>query len=264
MQTLRPRNLLIVGLIVVIGLLVAYHKEIIRYFHMRAIVAENLDGRLIPHRVNRVDKLASILDKGIRSFEIDLLLRSEGARVFFEAGHSDEDARGVPLHRFLEMLRGTGPRKIWLDIKNLDDNNMHAAVLELRRLDSIYAVKEIAIVESSTTSDSFSRFRNAGFHTSYYLPTERITSLLTLDDREKLTREALKIAAQIDRQSVSAVSFNLTLYPFVKQYLEPVIADSIVYHAWDSVDLRKWGALNRLKSTDYYRDTRLETLIYGL
>ena len=77
-----------------------------------------------------------------------------------------------------------------------------------------------------------------GWHTSYYLPTEKIQNLLVNDRHEDLELLALKICDQAEHQRLSAISFDGVLYPFVKKYLEPLLHENIVYHTVDlSVDL---------------------------
>jgi len=77
-----------------------------------------------------------------------------------------------------------------------------------------------------------------------------------------LRAEADRLNEQIRNQEVLAVSFDLSLYPFVKNYLEPKIPDNIVYHTWGSVKLCQFNAVGKLQQSDYFKDSRVKTIIY--
>jgi hypothetical protein len=258
----RPRTLLILIVVIAIGFAIDRRRDITRYLNVKTILSEGLDGRLIPHRVNRIATLSSVLDKGIRSMEIDVMFRSDGPNGFFEVGHDEGDARGVRLDDFLDRMRAFEIKKLWLDVKNLDRTNLQAARLELQRLDSIYQIKQHAIVESYTTSPMLASLAESGFHSSYYLPLDKIPKLLNAGDETALAQEAQRLAAQLQEQSVPAVSYDLSFYSFVKSYLEPLLPPHIRYHTWNSVELGDWGAIDTLRASDYYRDPRIETIIY--
>lgn len=249
--------------VLALGLGLNYHKDLIQYININSIVSEHMDGRLIPHRINREGRLRAVLDGGIRSFEMDLLFRVDEQDRFFEVGHDEANATGVELDLFLEILKTFQVGRIWMDVKNLRDDNVDDIATELERLDSIYGIKKIAIIESDITTSGFQKLSHSGFHTSYYLPTQRIVGLLDQNDSDMLRAEALRLKHQIESQSVSAVSFNLSLYPFVKDYLEPVVSSTIVYHVWDSIKLWERGAIGKLKSSMYFSDDRVKTILYG-
>ncbi len=248
---------LIVALLFVIKF---YHRELIQSYNVSTLTSEGLDGRIIPHRINYIDKLYRVLDDGIRSLEIDLIFRTSGHYGFFEIGHDETDATGVKFDLFLNVLQNYEIKKIWLDVKNLSDENIEAIIAELERLDSIYNIRDISIIETKTTN----RLQNLsfkGFHTSYYLPTTKILHLLSENNEEDLKKEADRIKQQIMNESLSAISFDLRLYSYVKNYIEPVIPEYIVYHAWNSVRLYKLSSVNTLKDSKYFKDPRLKTII---
>jgi hypothetical protein len=264
MRFYRQLITILLGLfILAAGLGLYCHKDLIQYMNINTIISENLDGRLAAHRINRIDRLRTVIENGVRSFEVDLLFRQTGSQGYFEVGHDEADTREVRLDQFLDILQPYRPEKIWLDIKQVSEDNLDAVLAELERLDTTYTIKEAAIIESSITTEGFSKIKSAGFHTSYYLPTGQLLTLLHENDYTALQTAAKALKNQIEGQSTSAVSFDLTLYPFVKTYLEPIIPDSIAYHTWGSVKMWEWSALEELKDSDYFRDPRVKTILYG-
>jgi hypothetical protein len=248
--------------VITVGLGLNYHKDIIQFFNVKKLISEGLDGRLVPHRINHTDKLQAVLDNGIQSFEVDLMFYEENGHAFFEVGHGINELSGLKFDQYLSKIKACDVRKMWLDIKNIREQDIDVVIAELERLDFVHAIKRRAIIESSITTTGFRRISRRGFHTSYYLPTNRIAGLLSKNDKDLLRAEANRLNEQIRGQEVEAVSFDLLLYPFVKNYLEPMIPDSIVYHTWDSVRLWQFHAIDRLKRSDYFKDRRVKTILY--
>lgn len=256
------RGIVFVLIIALILMVKLHHRELIQKYNVYKLTSEGLDERIVPHRINYIDKLYRVLDDDIRSLEVDLIFRTAGRYGFFEIGHDENDATGVNFDLFLAIFRNYEMKKIWLDIKNINDQNIDAVIAELERLDSIYNFRDISIIESSnTTSDNLQMLGSRKFHTSYYLPTEKILLLLGEHNEKELDTEAKRIQQQIFKQSLSALSFDLRLYPYVKNYVEPGIPEDIVYHAWNSVKLYELSSLNTLKSSDYYMDPRIKTIL---
>lgn len=251
-------------LVLIIALIFAvklYHREIIQKYNVHTLTSEGLDERIVPHRINYIDKLHHVLDDDFRSLELDLIFRTSGHYGFFEIGHDENDARGVKFDRFLNILQNYEMKKIWLDIKNINDENINAIIVELDRLDSIYNFRDTSIIESSNTSDNLRMLGSRGFHISYYLPTNTIVNLLSKKNEKALKIEADRIKQLIINQSLSAISFDLRLYSYVKNYIEPFIPVHIVYHAWNSVRLYELSSITTLKSSDYFKDPRLKTIL---
>lgn len=246
---------------VIIALILNCHKDLIQYSNIRALLSANLGVRCIPHRINDIDKLQAILGNGFRSAEIDVWFYANENDSGFQVGHDGSGPNEIRLDQFLKIMQPYKLKKLWLDVKNLTVENLDAALRELIRLDKTYGLREIAIVESGITSNSFEKFRAAGFHTSYYLPTEHIANMLREGNRVALTEVAKDITAQISNQSVSAVSFDLALYSFVKEYLEPSIPNTVGYHTWGSFKLWEWRAVSRMKEHAVFRDARVETIL---
>jgi len=235
-----------------------------QYQNLQLLFKDELDGRLIPHKANHLGKLESIFGRGIRSFELDLMFKQNNEQGYFEIGHDDKEANGRTFESYLALLQPSYPiKKIWIDVKNIDKNNADAILAHLELLDQKYSIKPILLLESSTTSVRFQNFSKAGYHTSYYLPTGTITTLLEQNDPQALQLEAQRIRDLTLAQSLSAVSFVASLYPFVKTYLEPLISDEVVYHTWNIIMFKEYRALEQLKEKAIFKDPRIKTIIYS-
>ncbi|NOR51968.1 MAG: hypothetical protein GQ470_05055 [Gammaproteobacteria bacterium] len=234
-----------------------------QYQNLTLLFQDELDGRLIPHKANHLGKLEAIFDSDIRSFELDLIFRQQGEQGYFEIGHDEEEVKGRTFESYLALLQTYPIKKIWMDVKNISETNASAMLARLEFLDQTYAIKSVVILESSTTGDHFKAFSKAGYHTSYYLPTNSIHSLLSQNDPQALQLEAQRIHQLTISQSLRAVSFTASLYPFVKTYLEPIIADEVVYHTWNIIKFKEYHSLEKLKEKAIFKDPRIQTIIYS-
>jgi heptose-I-phosphate ethanolaminephosphotransferase len=223
------------------------------------------EGRVIAHRINSLGKLGDAGRAGFDGVELDLVVRLTEDGGYFEVGRNDEIRTHGKLEGYLAAAEEWGFRKLWLDIKNLEEGNYRQALEELERLAVLYPrLKEIAIVESSTPDAWFAEFAARGWHTSYYyyFPHEELLELIEAADAAANERRAEEIAATVRMQRAQAVSFEVRLYPFVKAHLERHLESHIVFHAWDT-RIRAWEpqARQMLEQAPYYGDGRLRTII---
>ncbi len=217
--------------------------------NVNALLAQGLDAHLIPHRIDYRYRLQNILHAKIRSFECDIHFNSRAKTPYFEIGHNSDDVHGLSLHDYLEMSQGIELKKIWLDVKNVNDDNIEAILKRLNLLDMKYHIKEIVIFESSALTSKIRLISDAGYHTSHYLQPKSL--------------DAKKIQKLIADQHLSAISFPLEMYSFVKLHVEPIIEKNIAYHTWGTYHFKHHNELEKIKQSAAFNDARVQTIIYS-
>ena len=216
-----------------------------------------LKSKIYPHRINTIGKLCETMYSGCNSIELDVIFKQQGGLSYFEVGHDNGALSGIRLEDFLIEIGIQSMKNIWLDIKNLDESNLLALEQRLVDLDALYSIKNYAIVETTSNTGSFSRLADLGFHTSFYIPTS-----LRDSGTSKFKAKAIQIAEQVRTQKVSAVSFDASLYPFVKNYLEAHLDKSIVYHTWDiKLKLKDPSFWKEMSSKEYLTDNRVKSIL---
>ncbi len=235
-----------------------YNENMWQQINADLIRKNNLGSRLYPHRVNTLGKMREITNRGIRSFETDVLFRPEGG--FFEVGHHEGAMTGMTLESFLEKAPGDF-EKIWLDVKDVTDAAVPGINKRLLELDKKFGLKSRVIVETANESSSPALLSESGFHLSYYLPTEETLAVMEKNARSQKNL-AEKIAGIAKGQNVGAVSFDLRLYEFVKDYLEAELGPQIVYHTWyPGVSFENSNLLEELQARDYFHDSKVKTIL---
>jgi hypothetical protein len=197
---------------------------------------------------------------GYRAFKINVYVNEDGSGNF-KIGKDTNEMSGLTIEQFIVAKSQEEIARISIDIKNLTKENYRTALNRLNYLGKKFSLKNKLIIESETEEGFYKEFQKAGWHTSYHLPTDKIIKLLN----ENKTEDAKSLAAGIFNQSkvqdLSAVSFDQKLYPFVKQYLEPLLSDDIVYHVSDlSTKLYDSDLKTKLSDKTYTADNRVNTI----
>ncbi len=223
------------------------------------IIKTGLDSKIFPLRVNSIGKLFDIWRDGFRAFEIDVRFNDNNSDRF-KIGN-DLEHMGLYLDEFLNKIKYKNIKKVYFDFQNLSEFNANDALVKLDLLDKKYNLKNKVILESSVTRKYFKNFRKNGWNTSYKLPAKEILKLISEGENEKLEKLTEKIAAQIKEQDVSAISFDIKLYSFVKKYLESKINKTIKYHIKNAFDLSNLGFEKNVQNNPLLKDVRVEFLL---
>lgn len=223
------------------------------------LIETNQSRRVFPHRVNSLAKLQEVWNNGIRSFEVDVRF-GDDQRTTFTVGHH-KGVMGVGFERFLESVDSEQIERVWLDFKNLNSKNYQQAMNRLAYLDEKFGLKDKLIVESGTVHGLFKSFREAGWHTSYYIPTTQVLDIAKAGDKDAVRALAQTMASQVAEQNVSAVSFDTRVYSFVEAYLEPMLTSDVVYHVWYGPDLADVEFEQKLQASDIVTNQRVKTVL---
>jgi len=73
--------------------------------NIKNLLEQNLDGRLIPHKINYKNKLHNILNDNLHSFEFDIMFNAHASTPFFEIGHDDTETHGASFEDYLKIIK---------------------------------------------------------------------------------------------------------------------------------------------------------------
>ncbi|MCK5856116.1 MAG: hypothetical protein KAG64_01425 [Bacteroidales bacterium] len=221
----------------------------------------NLHNIVIPHRINSTKRVSMVHNLGFNAWELDLNFYQDNGD-YFKVQH---DKNLLPAPLFSEYLTSVAIyplTKLWLDTRGVNNSNYDFILKRFSYIDSIYHIKDIAIIETSFKSKEFSEFRNRGWHTSYYLPYQDVNQLIADGDTTAQEFYANLLAIQLSAQNVSAISFDVSCYSFVIDFLEKRISNDIVYHCWDlSLNLSHQEFIRQYKEKEYSKNSRIKTVL---
>ena len=219
--------------------------------------------KLLPHRVNSLGKAKEALVSGVCGLEIDIIIERDDEEYILRVGHDKERMTSLSLADFLEGIQSTQLKKLWLDVKNLNSQNIAPMLTRLNELDDQFDLKKITLVETSSFDADVSRIPEQGYKLSYYLPTAKILDSMKKGD-EAQSQLAKEIVKRIEIMGARNISFDLRLYSFVKNNLEPRLDNlELMYHSWfpHGFSFSTPNLIEGISTKNYFLDTKMDTIL---
>ena len=203
------------------------------------------------HRTNSVEKQKEFADK-YKGIEFDIIYyEKEDA---FENSHDKKDLMKYNLENQFATYKAIGKDKgIWLDFKNLTENNKYAAKDKLNELLVKYEINKNLVWLESGNWQALKVFHDDGYRTSYYLPYYKLDEM-SVEDIAKAKKLTLNIASS---GNVDAVSFYGGYYDFINSIALPprtALLSWLDGYCWGEVMLRK-------KFVDIRNDDRIKVIL---
>lgn len=186
-------------------------------------VPADLRQRICAHRNNSLLKFMEAMSL-FSCLEIDVTIRDGIAMVY----HDDDKPNGLPLDTILS-LKDTTAKRIWLDVKNLTDENVDVLLKVLEKYHRRYDNTLVEVGATLARSRAAQRLVEAGYQVSYYLPTE--LSLACLGP--ELGDQCREFAAKVERDlnaGFSSLSYDFAAQAFVSKLRLP---KNLSISTWD-------------------------------
>ncbi len=165
------------------------------------------------HKVNTVEKLRSVQDR-FSGIEMDVAY-IDGR--FFMGHWPEEQPSGLVLDSMLGALSDISRHRFWIDFKNLadlDETEARAALDTLSAITARHGLPRERMIIESTTPQKLTAFTDAGFKTSYWIPSPRINYATT----DEIAGWYEKVVAGLKQTRVSTLSGNYQCLPYVMRY----------------------------------------------
>lgn len=203
-MTLGSLSKILLLFILVALALVLYHQATFKFDYL------GYQEKIWSHRVNSIQKLAFTQDE-YAGIELDLVF--DNSTMTFDVNHPPAPSIGLNLDTYFSHLDTSKPIGIWLDFKNLNQENLENAFNRLEMLFSKYSFDKNAIIIESQYPQYLINFGIAGYKTSYYLPSS--LNQLSTKDLEKKVNE---IAHNLESFPTTAISTNIVDYVLVAKH----------------------------------------------
>lgn len=196
---------------------------------------------------HRVDSIASFMEaKDIfPGIELDVVFQKQIKKFFVY--HPPASNPGLTLEKYLRQ--DDGKKHYWFDWKNVEKDNIEAAISNLSTLDEKYTIKKRVIVETGVSISDVSKISQQGWQLSYYLPTHEILNCIKSCSHSEAGKLAATIMKRVGNHSFSAISFDARLLPFFNSHLDKFIENNkLKVFIWDqSIDISSEKAPQRLE-----------------
>jgi len=192
------------------------------------IIDEPPPEKIWLHRVNSTEKQIEFANK-YQGFEFDIIFYPEERS--FENSH--EKTGNFKKYNLADQLstyaQYNSGKGLWLDLKNLTEGNKINIKAALDVLLDKYRVDKDKIWLESPNWKALGYFRQAGYHTSYYLPYYKL-SKMSASETSKARKETMRAALS---GNIDAISFPSSAQDDYYHFLENLkLPDNIVFLTW--------------------------------
>lgn len=161
------------------------------------------------HRVNSVEKQMEFSEK-YTGLEFDIVFYHK--EMAFENSHDADCLEKFNFEKQLKLYKYLGnSNRMWLDFKNLTDENKYDSLTVLNDLLSKYNVDKNKVWVESQNWQALKVFKEAGFRTSYYFPYYNFSKMSSSEiETAKQKTERIAFSGNVD-----AISFYGGYYSFI-------------------------------------------------
>lgn len=251
----------IIFLIVIILLLITticYRIEKCKYtipIIFDNILAEQyMPAKMWLHRTDSVDKQKELAYKYKNGgIEFDVIFYKD--KMAFENSHDKDNLSKYNLEEQFKVYRDLNyDEGIWLDFKNLNEDNKYEAKEVLDILLRKYKISKNVVWLESSNWESLDIFKQDGYRTSYYFPYYKFENM-TEQEINDVKRKTIMIA---NSGNVEAISFaGKHYYDFISSMNLP---DNIVLLTW--LENSRWyNVLLNSKQNKIVKDNRVKVIL---
>ena len=214
------------------------------------------------------------LNEGFDTIEINV------SAPDLKMGHAPLKRYNLNLDEYLSKIPMDKLKMLWLDMKELKEEDIDIVIKKLNELDKKYNLKSRTIVENTLISPKMKEFVKNGWKASYYVFIKEypqdinrgfsyefydlvVKKNLSLDEERKLKDLAFKIAKEIKSQQSTDLSFHHRTYHFVKKYLEPLLPENIRYNTWAIENIPEIDdpeMIKKIKNIDVLKDLKIRVI----
>ncbi len=221
----------------IIGL-IDYDKEW-KKKNFEDFITNNRD-KVFLHRTSTIDKL-KLLEDNYNGFEVDAVYDEKIDK--FDLFHPPAESIGLYFEDFLSEVKNLKSKRIWFDLKNLNNDNKYAIFKKLRSIQKKFKLDKNQLILESGNFNSLNIFSEY-FYTSYYLAYSNLNNLPETEQIEK----AKLFLKNIKNNKTNAISFPIYNYNFVKKYIEPNIDENIDFLTWGFNKNNNWQEILKFRS----------------
>lgn len=167
------------------------------------------------HKANNLEKLKKFINE-YPGVEIDIHYNLE--KNFYDVTHEVKDSKNLSLEEYFKILEKT-KIMIWLDLKNLNHENLILSKNLLDELLRTYNINKSRIILESPEYELLKEYKNVFkkyylvYYDDFFYKTDKLDKI-TQKEWQIWQENILKIAHSKD---VNAISFPIEMYDYISQ-----------------------------------------------
>ena len=188
-----------------------------------------MDKRFWLHGCNSLKKLQTAGAKSA-GVELDIVYYAENNT--FGVSHDIEDVISLPLEQSIAYLAKTD-QMIWLDFKNLTEQNKTASRNCLNTLLHQYQMDKSRLVVESNAASALEHYTEDGFYTSYYCPINDKNTFASVQTKTAYIDHIRQVSQS---KNIRALSCAANYFSLVRE-----AAPQMELLTWERNDDKWWG-----------------------
>ncbi len=184
--------------------LILFAIGVISYCGWAYTLVDSRPDKMWMHRCNSMEKIEELGER-YPNFEVDVYLRSNGT---LDITHENDITFGLTIGPYFEYLSKNEKRHMWIDVKNLTDENQGILIHSLDSLGLLYGISPDRLVVESRRWDLLKPLTQKGYTTAYHINYERGSHNKAMSD---------SLHKVVNSGSVKALSFPNDWYSFLKE-----------------------------------------------
>jgi len=206
-----------------------------------------LARRLTPNAVQTIGKLSQASQLGYQIFELILDFGDSEDLLLF----ANETKHNLSLEDWLQLALLDEEQQLLINLTALDRDDVEKAITSLESLSSLLNLKDKIMLEFDKDSVTANLITNGDWKIIHRLSPKNMS------DKPKLIND-------ISNNKITDISFDLDLYPIIKNELEPLLPKDTKYHVRTSESLSDQSFVEKLKKLGLQNDDSIVTLRFNL
>lgn len=142
--------------------------------------------------------------------------RTPGNQEVLDVTHDEVVTYGLAVNGYFEYLSTQPSKQLWLDIKNLTQDNQQRILAILDSLTRTYGIAHERLIVESRNWQLLAPFTQQGYRTSMYIDTRRPSQMTD----EELSAALNTMRTAVDSKAVRCLSFPWWWYPVLHEKLQ--------------------------------------------
>ncbi len=213
------------------------------------MMVDSHPDKLWLHRTNSLEKLHEMAERYV-GFEVDVCLRPDGT---IDVTHDDYVSFGLALDAYFPVLGADVRHHMWIDVKNLDEENVSAFHARIDSLCSAHHVRRERLIIESPQWKLLRQLTEKGYYTSCYVTASRPSRL----DEMQMDSVLQHLHAVAQSGAVRALSFPEYWYSSLKDELLDTPVDYLTWKHHSS----QFGFMLLPQSRSMLEDERLKVIL---
>ena len=218
----------------------------------------NQTNRVVPDHINLIGKFNEIRRNNFKSFGIDVYIDDKNGSIL-HIGTQKKFIQAT-VKDYLEKLSFSSIDKIYINLSNIQKNNLDNVLIELEKLNIQYGLKKRVILIFDTPKIDISIAIKKGWKFSFKLNDEKVQNFINTKQKQELAVYMNEVGQWQQQNKIMSLTLSEKNYSLLKSYFDSSVYKNFTYNIITIPKLKNKKFINNFKSSSIYKDDRIKTI----